>query len=229
MCCVRERGNRLQHPLTCSQLFDLGLIRYGFFFLAFSVVKVGQEFALFHFHESFMPWAMSNWTKYIYRWHPELTLALVLGPCCHIIKQTCSKFHVLLCEEHCFFCYILWVMRVLIFPGFSHLLPYFYIIYFTILLIHREDRDERQCRAKYGLAWDTYCRRVPYRIFPYIYWRGLQDKTGQYCHNLFIYLQSEATKIHLLRFCTSSSRALDNLSNTLLCPVQKRHRTSFNF
>ncbi|CAG01584.1 unnamed protein product, partial [Tetraodon nigroviridis] len=53
--------------------------------------------------------------------------------------------------------------------GFSHLLPYFYIIYFTILLIHREDRDERQCRAKYGLAWDTYCRRVPYRIFPYIY------------------------------------------------------------
>uniref|UniRef100_A0A3Q4HH35 Delta(14)-sterol reductase TM7SF2 n=1 Tax=Neolamprologus brichardi TaxID=32507 RepID=A0A3Q4HH35_NEOBR len=53
--------------------------------------------------------------------------------------------------------------------GFSHLLPYFYVIYFTILLIHREARDERQCRAKYGLAWDTYCRRVPYRIFPYIY------------------------------------------------------------
>ncbi|GLD47068.1 delta(14)-sterol reductase TM7SF2 [Lates japonicus] len=53
--------------------------------------------------------------------------------------------------------------------GFSHLLPYFYVIYFTVLLIHREARDERQCRAKYGLAWDTYCRRVPYRIFPYIY------------------------------------------------------------
>lgn len=58
--------------------------------------------------------------------------------------------------------------------GFSHLLPYFYVIYFTVLLIHREDRDERQCRAKYGLAWDTYCRRVPYRIFPYIYWTGKQ-------------------------------------------------------
>ncbi|XP_062341661.1 delta(14)-sterol reductase TM7SF2 [Osmerus eperlanus] len=53
--------------------------------------------------------------------------------------------------------------------GFSHLLPYFYVVYFTILLIHREARDERQCRAKYGLAWDTYCRRVPFRIFPYIY------------------------------------------------------------
>jgi len=51
----------------------------------------------------------------------------------------------------------------------SHILPYFYVIYFTILLIHREARDEKQCRAKYGLAWDTYCRRVPYRIIPYIY------------------------------------------------------------
>ncbi|XP_029557028.1 delta(14)-sterol reductase isoform X2 [Salmo trutta] len=53
--------------------------------------------------------------------------------------------------------------------GFNHLLPYFYVVYFTILLIHREARDERHCRAKYGLAWDSYCRRVPYRIFPYIY------------------------------------------------------------
>ncbi|XP_077361323.1 delta(14)-sterol reductase TM7SF2 isoform X3 [Festucalex cinctus] len=53
--------------------------------------------------------------------------------------------------------------------GFSHLLPYFYVIYFTVLLIHREARDEKHCRAKYGLAWDTYCRRVPYRIVPYIY------------------------------------------------------------
>uniref|UniRef100_A0A8C1YNQ0 Delta(14)-sterol reductase TM7SF2 n=1 Tax=Cyprinus carpio TaxID=7962 RepID=A0A8C1YNQ0_CYPCA len=53
--------------------------------------------------------------------------------------------------------------------GMSHILPYFYVIYFTILLIHREARDEKHCRAKYGLAWDTYCRRVPYRIIPYIY------------------------------------------------------------
>ncbi|XP_077403124.1 delta(14)-sterol reductase TM7SF2 [Vanacampus margaritifer] len=53
--------------------------------------------------------------------------------------------------------------------GVSHLLPYFYVIYFTVLLIHREARDEKHCRAKYGLAWDTYCRRVPYRIIPYIY------------------------------------------------------------
>ncbi|KPP64918.1 delta(14)-sterol reductase-like [Scleropages formosus] len=53
--------------------------------------------------------------------------------------------------------------------GFSHILPYFYVLYFTVLLVHREARDEQQCRAKYGLAWDTYCRRVPYRIIPYVY------------------------------------------------------------
>ncbi|XP_068397860.1 delta(14)-sterol reductase LBR isoform X1 [Eschrichtius robustus] len=53
--------------------------------------------------------------------------------------------------------------------GFNHILPYFYVIYFTILLVHREARDEHHCRKKYGLAWEKYCQRVPYRIFPYIY------------------------------------------------------------
>ncbi|XP_073869325.1 delta(14)-sterol reductase TM7SF2 isoform X7 [Macaca fascicularis] len=53
--------------------------------------------------------------------------------------------------------------------GVSHLLPYFYLLYFTALLVHREARDERQCLQKYGLAWQEYCRRVPYRIVPYIY------------------------------------------------------------
>uniref|UniRef100_A0A2D4ISH8 Delta(14)-sterol reductase n=1 Tax=Micrurus lemniscatus lemniscatus TaxID=129467 RepID=A0A2D4ISH8_MICLE len=53
--------------------------------------------------------------------------------------------------------------------GFNHILPYFYVIYFTGLLIHREARDEHHCKKKYGLAWEKYCQRVPYRIFPYIY------------------------------------------------------------
>ena len=58
----------------------------------------------------------------------------------------------------------------LLFPaGFNHILPYFYVIYFTLLLVHREARDERQCRKKYGVAWDRYCQRVPYRILPYVY------------------------------------------------------------
>ncbi|KAJ7307499.1 hypothetical protein JRQ81_009522 [Phrynocephalus forsythii] len=53
--------------------------------------------------------------------------------------------------------------------GLGHILPYFYVIYFTFLLVHRESRDEHQCLRKYGLAWQEYCRRVPYRIVPYIY------------------------------------------------------------
>ncbi|XP_072407062.1 delta(14)-sterol reductase TM7SF2 isoform X2 [Chiloscyllium punctatum] len=53
--------------------------------------------------------------------------------------------------------------------GSAHVLPYFYVIYFTVLLIHREARDEHQCRRKYGSAWNEYCKRVPYRIFPYVY------------------------------------------------------------
>ncbi|XP_057409001.1 delta(14)-sterol reductase TM7SF2 isoform X5 [Balaenoptera acutorostrata] len=53
--------------------------------------------------------------------------------------------------------------------GVSHLLPYFYLLYFTALLVHREARDEQQCLQKYGLAWHAYCQRVPYRIVPYIY------------------------------------------------------------
>ena len=53
--------------------------------------------------------------------------------------------------------------------GFGHVLPYFYIIYFSILLIHRERRDHAFCAGKYGKDWETYCQKVPYRIFPYVY------------------------------------------------------------
>lgn len=53
--------------------------------------------------------------------------------------------------------------------GFNHLIPYFYLIYLITLLVHRNARDERQCRKKYGSAWDEYCKAVPYRIFPGIY------------------------------------------------------------
>uniref|UniRef100_A0A8C2GWV0 Delta(14)-sterol reductase n=2 Tax=Cyprinus carpio TaxID=7962 RepID=A0A8C2GWV0_CYPCA len=53
--------------------------------------------------------------------------------------------------------------------GFNHLIPYFYLIYLITLLVHRNARDERQCRKKYGSAWEEYCKAVPYRIFPGIY------------------------------------------------------------
>jgi protein-S-isoprenylcysteine O-methyltransferase Ste14 len=52
---------------------------------------------------------------------------------------------------------------------FDSPLPYFYIIYFLILLLHRERRDDAMCREKYGQAWEEYCALVRYRIFPGIY------------------------------------------------------------
>jgi Delta14-sterol reductase len=53
--------------------------------------------------------------------------------------------------------------------GWGMLFTYFYMLYFAILLIHRERRDEEKCRMKYGKDWDEYCKLVPWRIIPYVY------------------------------------------------------------
>uniref|UniRef100_UPI00358F1111 7-dehydrocholesterol reductase n=1 Tax=Myxine glutinosa TaxID=7769 RepID=UPI00358F1111 len=53
--------------------------------------------------------------------------------------------------------------------GAGHLLPYFYIIYMTILLLHRCIRDEHRCSWKYGSAWLHYTQAVPYRLLPGIF------------------------------------------------------------
>lgn len=52
---------------------------------------------------------------------------------------------------------------------FAHPLPYFYVVYFTILLIQRERRDHRKCLDKYGSDWVKYCRQVRWRIVPFVY------------------------------------------------------------
>ena len=53
--------------------------------------------------------------------------------------------------------------------AFDSILPYFYVTYFTILLIHRQLRDEKHCKAKYGNDWDKYCKIVQWRLIPYLY------------------------------------------------------------
>ncbi|KAG0293594.1 erg24, C-14 sterol reductase [Dissophora globulifera] len=53
--------------------------------------------------------------------------------------------------------------------GLATPIPYFYPIYFAILLIHRDLRDEEKCHKKYGKDWDKYCEIVRWRIIPYIY------------------------------------------------------------
>jgi 7-dehydrocholesterol reductase len=49
---------------------------------------------------------------------------------------------------------------------FDNALPYLYVAYLMILLIHRVLRDEKRCAAKYGTDWKVYCTKVPYMIIP---------------------------------------------------------------
>ena len=53
--------------------------------------------------------------------------------------------------------------------GFTHLVPYLYVIFLAVLLTDRATRDDRRCRKKYGAYWDEYCRRVRWKIVPRLY------------------------------------------------------------
>ncbi|KAH0830899.1 hypothetical protein AYO21_11545 [Fonsecaea monophora] len=53
--------------------------------------------------------------------------------------------------------------------GWGMIFTYFYVLYFAVLLVHREMRDEEKCRRKYGKDWERYCKRVRWRIIPGIY------------------------------------------------------------
>ncbi|HEY3452050.1 MAG TPA: DUF1295 domain-containing protein [Myxococcales bacterium] len=53
--------------------------------------------------------------------------------------------------------------------GVDRVVPYFYIVYFTVLLVHREWRDGRHCARKYGEDWKAYTARVRWRILPGVY------------------------------------------------------------
>jgi len=50
--------------------------------------------------------------------------------------------------------------------GFDSVVPYYYAVYFAILLVHRSIRDDHMCQQKYGTDWDTYKELVPYRFVP---------------------------------------------------------------
>ncbi|KAJ3339911.1 7-dehydrocholesterol reductase [Gonapodya sp. JEL0774] len=50
--------------------------------------------------------------------------------------------------------------------GLNHVMPYFYFVYMTMLLVGRNHRDETRCSGKYGDKWKEYCKEVP-RITQY--------------------------------------------------------------
>lgn len=53
--------------------------------------------------------------------------------------------------------------------GFQSLIPYYFPLFFAILLIHRNSRDEAKCEEKYKETWQEYKKQVPYALIPYIY------------------------------------------------------------
>ena len=52
---------------------------------------------------------------------------------------------------------------------FENFMPYFYVVYLSVLLFHRARRDDMKCRIKYGKYWDEYCKRVPDKVIPDIF------------------------------------------------------------
>ncbi len=61
-----------------------------------------------------------------------------------------------------------WLMALswCLFCGFGSAIPYFYVVYFTVLLVHRAGRDESSCQRKYGADWDLYKTKVPSLFLP---------------------------------------------------------------
>ncbi len=60
---------------------------------------------------------------------------------------------------------LFWTLPVL----FDNALPYFYVVFLTILLIDRTVRDDKRCKEKYGKGWDSYTKAVKYKMIPYIF------------------------------------------------------------
>lgn len=53
--------------------------------------------------------------------------------------------------------------------GFHTPLTYYFPLFFAVLLIHRNSRDEAKCEEKYKETWVEYKKQVPYALIPYVY------------------------------------------------------------
>jgi len=53
--------------------------------------------------------------------------------------------------------------------GFTSFLPYFYLSFFIVVLVHRVTRDNERCAKKYGKDWEKYVKTVPHIFIPYVF------------------------------------------------------------
>jgi delta14-sterol reductase len=65
---------------------------------------------------------------------------------------------------------ILMATGIALSAGFPMLIwPWLYPLYYVIFLSTRQFDDNRRCSLKYGELWQTYKKKVPWRIIPFIY------------------------------------------------------------
>lgn len=65
---------------------------------------------------------------------------------------------------------VLMALGIIFCTGYPALIwPWLYPLYYVILLGTRQRDDNKRCSLKYGELWQSYVKRVPYRIIPFIY------------------------------------------------------------
>jgi protein-S-isoprenylcysteine O-methyltransferase Ste14 len=65
---------------------------------------------------------------------------------------------------------VLMATGIILCTGYPSLIwPWLYPLYYVILLATRQSDDNKRCALKYGELWETYKKKVPYRIIPFIY------------------------------------------------------------
>jgi len=62
-----------------------------------------------------------------------------------------------------------WVLPAVTTAGRVDLLVYYLPIFTTLVLLMRCRQQNARNRKKYGLAWETYCEKVPSNLIPKIY------------------------------------------------------------
>jgi delta14-sterol reductase len=120
-------------------------------------------------------WALSrgaNLQKFLFKTRPDAALLGIFEPA--VVSNgsqqlLCSGFwrvsrHVNYLGE------ILMALGLALALGYPTAIgPWLYPLYYVALLVPRQHDDDRRCAEKYGALWLEYCRRVPYRIVPFVY------------------------------------------------------------
>lgn len=148
----------VNHPITFSPLISLLIIILGITCVMLNYFADAQRQKVRATNGNCTVWRKTPnliHAQYIdHNGHQKNSLLLTSG-----FWGISRHFHYLLEMGLAFF----WTLPVL----FFNFLPWFYVIFLTILLIHRSYRDDQKCAKKYGEYWKIYCEQVPNKIIPW--------------------------------------------------------------